>query len=312
MSALPEFSMKEMIECGVHFGHKTKRWNPKMAPFLYGIRNDVHIIDLQQTAPLMRRTLTAVKEIVARNGRVLFVSTKPQASEVVAEYAKRCGQYYVNHRWLGGMLTNWNTVSQSIKKLKKMEEVLSQEKIPLTKQEILKMTRERDKMDKAFGGIKDMGGLPDIIFVIDTNREEIAVKEANRLGIPIAAVLDSNCDPEGITYAIPGNDDSTRSISFYCRLISDAVLSGIQDSLSKSGIDFQDKDGSGKMQPLKNRHNKGKPSGAGSAAVAAESSPEVAPAVEATGAAAVESAAQSAADAPAASSGPKDDDIQAA
>ncbi len=240
MSELPQFSMKEMIEAGVHFGHKTRRWNPRMAPYLFGIRNDVHIIDLQQTVPMLNRALQVVKEVVSSNGRILFVGTKPQAAPIVAEYAKRCGQYYVNHRWLGGMLTNWHTVSASINKLRKLEEIVSTDNGTRPKQELLKLSRERDKMERALGGIKDMGGVPDALFVIDTNKESIAIKEAQILGIPIIAVVDSNSDPYGITYQIPGNDDSSRAIRFYSRLVSDAVLSGIQLSLSKAGVDIGD------------------------------------------------------------------------
>ncbi len=235
--SLPAFSMREMIESGVHFGHKTRRWNPRMAPYLFGIRNDIHIIDLQQTTPLLKRALQTVKEVVAGNGRVLFVGTKPQASPIIAEYAKRCGQYYVNSRWLGGMLTNWNTVSQSIKKLRKMEDIIANP-AGYTKSEIVQMTRERDKLEKNLGGIKDMGGVPDILFIVDTNKESIAVLEAKQLDIPVIAVLDSNSDPVGINYPVPGNDDSNRAIKFYCRMISDAVLSGIQESLQKSGVDL--------------------------------------------------------------------------
>lgn len=236
--ALPAISMREMIESGAHFGHKTRRWNPRMAPYLYGIRNDVHIIDLQQTVPLLNRALQAVKDVVSQNGRVLFVGTKPQASAVVAEYAKRCGQYYVNHRWLGGMLTNWNTVFKSIKRLKMLEETLNQEVTGYTKSEELNLRREMEKMERALGGIKDMGGIPDLIFVIDTNREGIAVKEAQKLDIPVVAIVDSNSDPYGITYPVPGNDDSIRAIGLYCRLVSDAVLDGIQDSLVRAGVDL--------------------------------------------------------------------------
>jgi len=234
---LPAINMREMIEAGVHFGHKTRRWNPRMAPYLFGIRNDIHIIDLQQTAPLLKRALQTVRDVVAANGRVLFVGTKPQASEIVAEYAKRCGQYYVNNRWLGGMLTNWNTCSQSIKKLRKMDETLANP-AGYTKNEILQITRERDKLEKNLGGIKDMGGIPDLIFVIDSNKEAIAIQEAKQLDISVISIVDSNSDPYGITYPVPGNDDSVRAIKLYCRLISDAVLGGIQESLSKSGVDL--------------------------------------------------------------------------
>ena len=222
--ALPQFSMRELIDAGVHFGHKTKRWNPKMSTFLFGIRNDVHIIDLQQTVPLLHHALQTVREVVAKNGRVLFVGTKRQAMEPIAEAAKRCGQYYVNQRWLGGMLTNWQTIQASIKKLRKMEELLGKEKSGLTKKEMLEMQREHIKFDRSLGGIKDMGGLPDLIFI--------------KLGIPVVAILDSNCSPDTVAFPIPGNDDATRAIRLYCRLISDAALDGLQQSVSHSGKDI--------------------------------------------------------------------------
>jgi len=236
--ALPQFSMRELIEAGVHFGHKTKRWNPRMSPYLYGVRNGLHIIDLQQTVPLLHRALVAVREVVAKNGRVLFVGTKRQAADPVAEAAKRCGQYYINQRWLGGMLTNWGTIQASIKRLRKIDELLASEETGLTKKETLSLTRDREKLEKSLGGIKDMGGLPDLIFVIDTNKEDLAVKEAARLNIPVVGILDSNSSPESITYPVPGNDDATRAIKLYCQLIADAALDGLQESLSKSGKDL--------------------------------------------------------------------------
>jgi small subunit ribosomal protein S2 len=236
--ALPAFSMRELIDAGVHFGHKTKRWNPRMAPFIYGTRNDVHIIDLQQTVPMLHRALHAVRSTATKQGRVLFVGTKRQASDAVAEAAKRCGQYYVNQRWLGGMLTNWSTIQNSIRQLRKIEETLSNPGRGLTKKELLTMERQRDKLEKSLGGIRDMGGLPDMLFIIDTNREELAVKEAQKLGIPIAAIIDTNCTAEGIDFPIPGNDDATRAIKLYCRLMSDAALDGLQEGLGSSAIDF--------------------------------------------------------------------------
>jgi small subunit ribosomal protein S2 len=236
--ALPEFSMRQLIEAGVHFGHKTKRWNPRMAPYLYGVRNGLHIIDLQQTVPLLHRALVAVREVVARNGRVLFVGTKRQAADPVAEAAKRCGQYYINQRWLGGMLTNWGTIQASIKRLRKLEELLEQEETGLTKKEVLTLTRDREKLEKSLGGIKDMGGLPDLIFIIDTNKEDLAVKEALRLHIPVVGILDSNSSPDDITYPVPGNDDATRAITLYCQLIADSALDGLSESLAKSGGDL--------------------------------------------------------------------------
>jgi len=235
--AMPSYSMRQLLEAGVHFGHHTRRWNPKMAPYIFGVRNGVHIIDLEQTVPLLHRAMSAVRDVVAGGGRVLFVGTKRQAQEKVAEGAARCGQYYVNHRWLGGMLTNWKTISQSIKRLREMEDRLADAHTGLTKKETLQLTRERDKLERALGGIKEMGGLPDILFIIDTNKESIAVKEANKLGIPVVAVIDSNSDPEGIAFPIPGNDDALRAIDAYCDLISGAVLDGLQAEMLASGID---------------------------------------------------------------------------
>ncbi len=237
MSALPVFSMRELIDAGVHFGHKTKRWNPRMAPFIYGTRNDVHIIDLQQTVPMLHRAMHAVRG-TATKGRILFVGTKRQASDAVAEAAKRCGQYYVNQRWLGGMLTNWSTIQNSIRQLRKIEETLANPGRGLTKKELLTMERQRDKLEKSLGGIRDMGGLPDMLFVIDTNREELAIKEAQKLGIPIVAIVDTNCSAEGIDFPIPVNVEAARAIMLYCRLISDAALGGLQQSVAASDIDF--------------------------------------------------------------------------
>src|SRR5689334_4386114 len=205
--AIPEFTMRQLLECGVHFGHHTRRWNPKMAPFIFGVRNGVHIIDLEQTVPMLHRGLQAIRDVAAGGGRLLIVGTKRQAQEAVTEAAKRCGQYYVNHRWLGGMLTNFKTISASIKRLRELEDRIASEETGLTKRELLSLTRERDKLERALGGIKEMGGLPDIVFVIDTNKEAIAVQEANKLRIPVVAVLDSNSSPDGIAYPIPGNDD---------------------------------------------------------------------------------------------------------
>jgi small subunit ribosomal protein S2 len=235
--ALPAFTMRQLLEAGVHFGHSTRRWNPKMAPFLFGDRNNIHIIDLQQTVPLMHRAMQAVRDIVARNGRVLFVGTKRQAADLVAETASKCGQYYVNHRWLGGMLTNWKTISNSIRRLKELEERLEGEVVGLTKKELLNLTREKEKLERALGGIKDMGGLPDILVIIDTNKEDIAVMEARKLGIPVVAVLDSNSDPEGIDFPIPGNDDAIRAIALYCDLLAGSVLDGLTTELAASGVD---------------------------------------------------------------------------
>ncbi|MGF1631107.1 MAG: 30S ribosomal protein S2 [Kiloniellaceae bacterium] len=236
--ALPSPSMRQLLEAGVHFGHTTRRWNPRMAPYIFGIRNGIHIIDLEQTVPLLNQALLTVRNIVAGGGRVLFVGTKRQASDKVAEAAKRCGQYYVNHRWLGGMLTNWKTISNSIKRLRAVEELLSEDQTGLTKKEVLNLTRERDKLERALGGIKEMGGLPDVLFVIDTNKEHIAVEEAGNLNIPVIGVLDSNSDPDGVSFPVPGNDDALRAIGLYCDLIADAVLDGIQAEMTASGADI--------------------------------------------------------------------------
>jgi len=235
--SLPTFTMRQLLEAGVHFGHRTRRWNPKMAPYIFGIRNNVHIIDLQQTVPMLYRAMTAVREVAAHGGRVLFVGTKRQASGYVAESAKRCGQYYVDHRWLGGMLTNWKTISNSIKRLRDLDEKLSEENIGLTKKELLRLTRERWKLERALGGIKEMGAPPYILVVIDTNKEAIAVSEARNLNIPLVAVIDSNSNPDGIDYPIPGNDDSLRAIALYCTMLSEAVIDGLQEEMMTSGGD---------------------------------------------------------------------------
>ncbi len=236
--AFPTFSMRQLLECGVHFGHSTRRWNPKMAPYLFGVRNGTHMIDLEQTAPLLHRGLLAVRDVVAQGGRVLVVGTKRQASEKVAEAAKRCGQYYVNHRWLGGMMTNWRTISNAIRRLRDLDQRLQGTIEGLTKKETLRLTRERDRLDRAIGGIKEMAGLPDILFVIDTNKEAIAIAEANKLKIPVVAILDSNSDPRGIDFPIPGNDDAIRAISLYCDLLVEAVLDGLQQEMVASGGDL--------------------------------------------------------------------------
>ena len=236
--AMPEVSLRVLLEAGVHFGHHTRRWNPRMAPYIFGIRNQVHILDLQQTVPLMEQALKAVRDTVAGGGRVLFVGTKKAAAEYVAEAATRCGQYYVNHRWLGGMLTNWKTITGSIKRLKQMDEQLAGNTQGLTKKEILMLTRDKEKLDRALGGIREMGGLPNIIFVIDTIKEKLAIEEANKLGIPVVAVVDSNADPQGVTYPIPGNDDAIRAINLYCDMIAGAVFDGISAELQASGVDL--------------------------------------------------------------------------
>ncbi len=234
---LPQFTIKQLLEAGVHFGHKTMRRNPKMSKYIYGNRNGVSIIDLTKTANLLHNSLKAVKDIAKNNGRILFVGTKKQAIEPIAEAAKRCGQYYVNFRWLGGMLTNWKTVSQSIKTLKKIEERLSSDEVDYNKKEKLVLERQKNKLEQALGGIKNMGGSPDLVFIIDTHKESLAIAEAKKLGVPIMAVLDSNCNPDGILFPIPGNDDSAKSIKLYCRLISDAAIAGIKENMSIAGVD---------------------------------------------------------------------------
>ena len=236
--AMPTFTMRQLLEAGVHFGHHTRRWNPKMKPFIFGVRNGVHIIDLEQTVPMLYAALEAVRSAIAGGGRVLFVGTKRQASEKIAEAAKRCGQPFVNHRWLGGMLTNWKTISQSIKRLRELEEQVGGETQGLTKKELLNLTRELGKLERSLGGIKEMGGQPSLLFVIDTNKEAIAVAEANKLGIPVIGVVDSNSDPDGIVYPVPGNDDALRAISLYCDLVSDAVLDGLQQEAISAGVDI--------------------------------------------------------------------------
>ncbi len=237
--ALPEFTMRQLLEAGVHFGHQTHRWNPKMKPFIYGDRSQIHILDLSKTVPLLHQALVQVRDTVAKGGRVLFVGTKRQASEPLAEAAKRCAQYYMNHRWLGGTLTNWSTISKSIKRLKELDDMFAGEpEEGLTKKELLNLERERKKLDRALGGIANMGGLPSIMFVIDTNKEAIAVLEAKKLGIPVVAVVDTNCDPDMIDFPFPGNDDAARAISLYCNLIADAVLDGLEESAAGMDIDL--------------------------------------------------------------------------
>jgi small subunit ribosomal protein S2 len=230
--------MREMLEAGVHFGHSTRRWNPKMEQFIFGARNKTHILDLQQTMPMFHQALQALSDVTSRGGRVLFVGTKRAAAEKIAETARNCGQYYVNHRWLGGMLTNWSTVSQSIRRLRDLEARFESGEInQLTKKETLQLTREQEKLERTLGGIKEMGGIPDMLFILDTNKEAIAVQEANRLGIPVVAVVDSNASPDGVDYIVPGNDDAMRAITFYCELVQAAVLDGLQTELMKSGGD---------------------------------------------------------------------------
>ncbi|MEC7365931.1 MAG: 30S ribosomal protein S2 [Pseudomonadota bacterium] len=236
--ALPDYSMSELLEAGAHFGHQKHRWNPKMEPFIFGVRNNIHILDLSQTIPLLHKALTAVRDITKSGGRILFVGTKRQGQEIIANAANDCAQYYMNHRWYGGTLTNWKTISNTIKRLRTIEDLLENDDLSgLTKKELLKLNREKEKLDTSIGGIKDMGGLPDLIFVLDTVKEQIAIQEATKLKIPIAAIIDSNSNPDGVTYPIPGNDDSTKSISLFCDLISKAALDGIAQSQNETSAD---------------------------------------------------------------------------
>jgi small subunit ribosomal protein S2 len=233
-----DFTMRQLLEAGAHFGHQSHRWNPKMQSYIFGTRNNIHIIDLAQTVPALHQALQAVSDTVAKGGRVLFVGTKRQAADTIAEAAKRSAQYYVNSRWLGGMLTNWKTISGSIQRLRKVDETLEGGGQGLTKKERLMLSREKDKLEKALGGIKDMGGVPDLLFVIDTNKEQLAIKEAQRLGIPVAAIVDTNCNPDGITYVVPANDDAGRAISLYCDLVARAAIDGISRGQGSSGVDL--------------------------------------------------------------------------
>ena len=236
--ALPEFSMRQLLEAGAHFGHQTHRWNPKMDRYIFGSRSNIHIIDLSQSIPLLHQALVKVREVAASGGRVLFVGTKRQASDPVATAAKRCAQYYVNHRWLGGSLTNWRTISGSIARLRELEGILDGDHGGRSKKELLTLTREREKLELSLGGIKDMGGIPDLMFVIDTNKESIAILEAKKLGIPVVAILDTNSDPDGIAFPVPGNDDAARALQLYCDLIADSVLDGLAAGQAASGIDL--------------------------------------------------------------------------
>lgn len=237
--ALPTFTMRQLIEAGVHFGHNTRRWNPKMKQYIFGTRDNVHIIDLQQTVPMLYRAMQAARDVAANGGRVLFVGTKNQAQQAVREAAERCGQYYVNHRWLGGTLTNWKTVSQSIRRLKEINAKQEKGELEgLTKKEKLNLEREREKLDCSLGGIKDMGGRPDLIFVIDTVKEGLALNEARRLGIPVIAICDTNSNPDDIEFPVPGNDDAIRAVNMYCDLIAGSVLDGIQAEMTAAGVDL--------------------------------------------------------------------------
>jgi small subunit ribosomal protein S2 len=289
--ALPDFSMRQLLEAGVHFGHQTHRWNPKMGPHIYGARNNIHIIDLAQTVPLLYRALKQVSDTVAGGGRVLFVGTKRQASDAIAEAARRCAQYYVNSRWLGGTLTNWKTISHSIDRLRKLDEMLDGGVQGLTKKELLSLTRERQKLVRALGGIRDMGGVPDLLFVIDTNKEAIAIAEARRLNIPVVAVVDTNSDPRGITFPIPGNDDAGRAVALYCDLIARAAIDGISRGQSERGIDV----GEAEAVPVEPTLDESGASAAGDAEAAAGPAGEQAAAPPAESAAEGEAASKSSA-----------------
>ncbi|AUQ50029.1 30S ribosomal protein S2 [Phaeobacter inhibens] len=236
--ALPEFSMRQLLEAGVHFGHQTQRWNPRMSPFIYGSRNGIHILDLTQTVPMLDAALNAVRDTVAKGGRVLFVGTKRQAAQPIADAAEKSAQYFMNHRWLGGTLTNWKTVSQSINRLKEIDEKMTAGAEGLTKKERLGMERDQLKLEASLGGIRDMGGVPDLLFVIDVKKEALAIAEANKLGIPVVAIVDTNCSPDGVDYIIPGNDDAARAIALYCDLVARAALDGMSAQLGAAGVDL--------------------------------------------------------------------------
>ncbi len=236
--ALPEFSMRQLLEAGVHFGHQTQRWNPRMSPFIYGARNGIHILDLTQTVPMLDQALQVIRDTVAKGGRILFVGTKRQASAPIADAAEKSAQYYMNHRWLGGTLTNWQTVSQSIQRLKKIDETMEGGAEGLTKKERLGMERDQEKLQASLGGIREMGGVPDLLFVIDVKKEALAIAEAKKLGIPVVAVVDTNCSPDGVDYIIPGNDDAARAISLYCDLAARAALDGMTAQLGAAGVDL--------------------------------------------------------------------------
>jgi small subunit ribosomal protein S2 len=315
--ALPEFSMRQLLEAGAHFGHQTHRWNPRMERYIFGARSNIHIIDLSQTMPLLHQALVKVREVAASGGRVLFVGTKRQASDAVAVAAKRCAQYYVNHRWLGGTLTNWRTISASIARLRELESVLDGgEAGGRPKKELLQLTREREKLELSLGGIKDMGGIPDLMFVIDTNKEAIAIQEARKLNIPVIAILDTNSDPVGITYPVPGNDDAARALQLYCDLMADSVLDGLTEGQAAMGVDIGAAENplepglsaEPAAEPAKPSRSRAKPAAPAEAATAAEEQPpaaesEAAPVepeptpAEAAPAAETEAAAESAAEA---------------
>ena len=236
--ALPEFSMRQLLEAGVHYGHQTQRWNPKMGEYIYGDRNGIHILDLTQTVPMLDQALKVVRDTVAKGGRILFVGTKRQAQKPIAEAAEKSAQFYMNHRWLGGTLTNWKTVSQSIQRLKQIDELMAHGAEGLTKKERLNIEREQAKLQASLGGIREMGGLPDLLFIVDVGKEDLAILEAKKLGIPVVGVVDTNCSPKGVDYVIPGNDDAARAIALYCDLVSRAALDGMSAQLGAAGVDL--------------------------------------------------------------------------
>ncbi len=236
--ALPEFTMRQLLEAGVHYGHQTARWNPRMGEFIYGDRNGIHIVDLTQTVPMLDQALKVVRDTVAKGGRILFVGTKRQAQKPIAEAAEKCAQYYINHRWLGGTLTNWKTISNSIQRLKQIDEILAGGAEGLTKKERLNMERDQSKLQASLGGIREMGGVPDLLFIIDVGKEDLAILEAQKLGIPVVAVVDTNCSPKGVNYIIPGNDDAARAIALYCDLVARAALDGMSAQLGAAGVDL--------------------------------------------------------------------------
>ncbi len=280
--ALPEFTMRQLLEAGVHFGHQTQRWNPKMGPFIYGARNGIHILDLTQTVPMLDQALQAVRDVAAKGGRILFVGTKRQAAGPVAEAAEKCAQYYMNHRWLGGTLTNWQTISKSIKRLKDADELLESGAEGLTKKERLGIERQQEKLQASLGGIREMGSQPDLIFVVDVRKEDLAIAEANKLGIPVVAVVDSNCNPDGIDYIIPGNDDAARAIALYTDLVARAALDGMTAQMGAAGIDLGAMDEApveevvAEAAPVEAAPAKAKPAKAEKAPVEAEAPKEVA------------------------------------
>ena len=298
--ALPDVTMRSLLEAGAHFGHQTHRWNPKMDRYIFGARSNIHIIDLSQSLPLMHQALVAVRDVAAKGGRVLFVGTKRQAAEPVAEAATRCAQYYMNNRWLGGTLTNWRTVSNSIQRLRDLEAILASGGEGRVKKELVNLQRERDKLELSLGGIKDMGGIPDIMFVIDTNKEAIAIQEARKLNIPVIAILDTNSDPDGITYPVPGNDDAARAIQLYCDLIADAVLDGLAAGATRAGVDLGASANPPAEPALKEEAAPAKLSAEDEAAAqAAEAKPTKAKKAKAEDAPAAEAVAEAAAEAPA-------------